>query len=255
MSHNAVRRPPGGGPGARRPAVLARRDGAAAARPHLVYRQLRTLIVRGQLSPGSRVVEVDIASRLGVSRTPVRSALHRLQAEGYVVATPSLHQLRLMIAPLTREDARELFHIVAELEGLAARRSAGLPRAARTTLADELTTVNDAFGKAAEARAPNHNRLFELDERFHRLYVEAGAGPRLLALHDAVKPQAERYERIYVSLLAREIHTSVAEHRTITRAIRDGATDAAQQAVQINWRNAAERLGRVIASAGERGQW
>ncbi|HET7564995.1 MAG TPA: GntR family transcriptional regulator, partial [Gemmatimonadaceae bacterium] len=49
------------------------------------YEQLRTLIVHGRLAPGSRVIESDIAERLGVSRTPVRSALHRLQQEGYIV--------------------------------------------------------------------------------------------------------------------------------------------------------------------------
>ena len=85
--------------------------------------------------------------------------------------------------------------------------------------------------------------------------MEAGAGPRLLALHDAVKPQAERYERLYVSLLSRDLVTSATEHAAIARAIRSGKADAAQAAVQNNWRNAAERLGSVIESVGERGSW
>ena len=230
----------------------ARRDVPSS---RAVYHRLRTLIVTGRLAPGSRLVETDVATRLGVSRTPVRAALHRLQAEGYILGSPGIQQTRPTVAPLTREDARELFHIVAELEGLSARLAAMRPPAERAVLAAELTAVNEAFRKTAEARVPEHRCLFELDERFHRLYVEAGAGPRLLALHDAVKPQAERYERIYVSLLTREIATSVAEHRTIIKAIREGRADDAQQAVQTNWRNAAERLGRVIESAGERGQW
>lgn len=211
--------------------------------------------MRGQLAPGSRLVETDVAKRLGVSRTPVRSALQRLQQEGFIVDTPSLQQSRPTVAPLTREDARELFHIVAEIEGLAARWAAGQDVDDREQLADNLAAINDQFRKAAEARHPNHNRLWELDERFHSCYVEAGAGPRLLGLHKAVKPQAERYERLYVSLLAREITTSVSEHSAIVRAIRSGNEDAAQLAVQSNWRNAAERLGTVIDSVGERGRW
>ena len=226
-----------------------------AARPELVYRKLRELIVRGQLAPGTRIVETDVAQRLGVSRTPVRGALQRLQQEGYILDSPSLQQSRPTVAPLTREDARELFSIVAEIEGLAARFAAQRPAAEREKLVADLTAINDQFRKAADAKQQNHNRLWELDEKFHRRYVEVGAGPRLLALHDAVKPQAERYERIYVSLLSRDLTPSVAEHLTIIKAIKGGNADVAQQSVQTNWRNAAERLGSVITSAGERGQW
>ena len=85
--------------------------------------------------------------------------------------------------------------------------------------------------------------------------VEAAAGPRLRALHDAVKPQAERYERLYVSLLSRGLAPSVQEHAAIIRAIRGGDPDQSQRAVQTNWRNAATRLGQVITHVGERGQW
>lgn len=226
-----------------------------AARPELVYRKLRELIVRGQLAPGTRIVETDVAQRLGVSRTPVRGALQRLQQEGYIVDSPALQQSRPTVSPLTREDERELFSIVAEVEGLAARMAAQRPSVEREKLAAELTAINEQFRKAAEAKQHNHNRLWELDERFHRCYVEAGAGPRLLALFEAVKPQAERYERIYVSLLARDLSPSIAEHTAIIRAIKTGNADAAQLSVQTNWRNAAERLGNVITNVGERGQW
>lgn len=233
------------------------RGGAAkrGARPELVYRKLRELIVRGQLAPGTRIVETDVAARLGVSRTPVRGALQRLQQEGYIIDSPALQQSRPTVAPLTREDARELFSIVSEIEGLAARFAAQRPAAARDKLATELTTINEQFKKAAQARRPNHNKLWELDEKFHRRYVEVGAGTRLIALHDAVKPQAERYERLYVSLLARDLTTSYVEHNAIVRAIKSGNMDGAQAAVQNNWRNAAERLGSVIENVGERGQW
>lgn len=226
-----------------------------SARPEFVYRKLRELIVRGQLAPGTRIVETDVANRLSVSRTPVRGALQRLQQEGYIIDTPLLQQSRPMVAPLTREDANELFSIVAELEGLAARFAGSAPHDRREALADELTSINEQFKRAADAKQQNHNRLWELDERFHRCYVEAGAGPRLIALHNAVKPQAERYERLYVSLLSRDLTPSVMEHGAIIRAIRSGKPDVAQAAVQTNWRNAARRLGAVIENVGERGRW
>jgi DNA-binding GntR family transcriptional regulator len=228
---------------------------ARGARPTVVYHALRALIVRGQLAPGSRIVETEVASKLRVSRTPVRGALQRLQQEGYIVDAPSLQQSRPTVAPMTREDALELFSIVAEIEGLAARYAAALGDVARTKLTTSLTTINAKLERAARARQPKHDLLYELDEAFHRGCVTAAAGPRLRALHDVVKPQAERYERLYVSLLSRGIAPSVAEHKSIIRAIKAGDADAAQRAVQTNWRNAAERLGKVITTVGERGQW
>ncbi len=236
-----------------RPAV--RRAGKRTARPEQVYQKLRSLIVRGQLAPGARIIETDVAARLGVSRTPVRGALQRLHQEGYVVESPRLQQSRPLVAPLTQEDARELFSIVAEIEGLAAREAAGLSASDREALFKDLTRINEEFKRVSQARIPDHNRVWELDETFHRRYVDAAAGPRLLALHDAVKPQAERYERLYVSLLSRDIGLSATEHGVIAKAIRSGNADAAQFAVQTNWRNAATRLGSVIESVGERGSW
>ena len=224
------------------------------ARPQEVYERLRALIIDGRLAPGTRLVETDIASRLGVSRTPVRGALQRLQQEGYVVDSPTLRQTRPTVAPLTSDDAHELFVLVGALEGLAAARAALGTPAERTALATELAEINDAFRSAATASRPDHGRIFELDERFHRCYMQA-AGRRVRSLHDTVKPQAERYERLYVSMLTPELHTSVVEHRAIIRAIRAGDAPAAQAAVETNWRNAAERLTAVVTATGERGSW
>src|SRR5258705_385629 len=104
-------------------------------RPQQVYERLRALIVDGRLAPGARIVETDVASRLGVSRTPVRGALQRLQHEGYVVDSPTLQQTRPTVAPLTSEDALDLFLLVGALEGLAAFRAALGAPADRSALA------------------------------------------------------------------------------------------------------------------------
>src|SRR5678810_521418 len=98
------------------------------SRPEQVYARLRDLIVQGLLSPGSRIIETEIAGRLGVSRTPVREALQRLQQEGFVTGAPGAQQSRLTVAPLTRADVHELLNIVGELEGLGARWAASAAR-------------------------------------------------------------------------------------------------------------------------------
>ena len=224
------------------------------ARPQQVYERLRELIIDGRLAPGARIVETDVAARLGVSRTPVRGALQRLQQEGFVVDSPTLQQTRPTVAPLTSEDARELFLLVGALEGLAAHRAALGTLPQRAALAASLADINDAFASAATAKRPDHGRIFELDEQFHQRYMSA-AGPRVLSIHATVKPQAERYERLYVSMLEAELQTSVVEHRAIVRAIRSGNAPGARAAVETNWRNAAERLAAVVAASGERGSW
>lgn len=219
------------------------------------YDQVRELIVWGRLSPGSRIVESEIADRLGLSRTPTRSALHRLQQEGYVTAFNRGKERRLIVAPLTQDDARELFHIVGQLEGLAARATAELVPAKRAEVVKRLQELNRELAQAARQTRPDPLRIFDLDTAFHRTYVESGAGARLLALHDAIKPQAERYIRIYISSLVDEIRTSVEEHDAIIRHIGDGDSLAARQAVDTNWSNAALRLSKVIGTLGERGSW
>lgn len=219
------------------------------------YDRLRELIVWGRLAPGTRIIETDVAARLGVSRTPVRGALQRLQQEGYIVASGSGAQSRLAVAPLTKEDARELFGIVARVESLAARWAAARDGTARRQLVDELAARNEQLLEEARQQRPDHQRLFDIDQQFHQAYVNVGGGPRLRALHAAVKPQTERYIRLYVSALVDEIDKSVDEHQHVLDAIRDGDRGAAEHAVEQNWQNAVDRLCSVIDSLGERGAW
>jgi len=236
-------------------------DAASAAeaphgsRPDQVYARLRDLIVQGLVAPGSRIVETEIASRLGVSRTPVREALQRLQQEGYVMGAPGAQQSRLTVAPLTRDDVYDLLNVVGALEATAAYDASQLDDGARKVLARDLRAANQEFHRTAKAAPVDHARLYDADERLHRAIVEASAGPRLLALHDAVKPQAERYIRMYISMLTGDIRSSVDEHEAIVGAIEGGRAAEAQEAVLTNWRHAADRLAHVIAVAGERGSW
>ena len=220
-----------------------------------VYEKIRDLVVRGRLAPGARLVEAQIVSRLCVSRTSVRAALQRLQHEGYIRGATSGTNTRVTVAALTSADAVELFRMVAEIEGLAAESAAQVAGTPRRALVAELTRVNSEYRRAAAGSRPDGDQLYTLDTQFHCLYVEAGAGPRLLALHQAVKPQIERYVRIYQTILTEEIQTSVVEHSAIVAEIATGSGRGAQDAVRTNWRNAAARLRLVIDARGESGSW
>lgn len=248
---------PARGPRPALPKASMNATGAARSRSQVsdAYERLRESIVHGLLAPGSRVIESALAERLGTSRTPVRSALYRLQQEGYVVASRGGARTRLTVAPLTKEDGRELFWIVGELEGVAADRLARRPADERRRLAEELRAINGELLAASRDAPPDPGRIFALHTRFHQHYVDAGAGPRVRAMYGTVKPQAERYRRLYSTALGGQIDASLAEHEAIARTIAEGDPAAAEASVKANWRNAADRLARVIDQVGERGSW
>lgn len=231
-----------------------RHDGAADLATQ-VHRKLRSLIVLGQLAPGSRVVESAVAERLGVSRTPVRGALQQLQREGFVVSREAAKRAQLTIAPLSREDGRELFWVVGELEGLAAHLAATLPDPEREGLARQLGDINEALRSESLAARPDPHHIFDLHTRFHQSYVDAAAGARLLGLHEVIKPQAERYRRFYSTALGGAIGPSLDEHEAIIGHIAAGRAEEAARAARQNWRNAAERLVHTIDQQGELGGW
>jgi DNA-binding GntR family transcriptional regulator len=219
------------------------------------YAKLRALIVEGKLAPGTRIIEADIAARLGVSRTPVRSALHRLQQEGYVNELEGGRRARLMVTPLTRHDAAELLHLMGQLDGLAGFEAARLPEGERRRLAEEMTAINARLESLQTTERPDPNAFHDLDGAFHDAYVDAAAGPRLRALRTSIRPQTDRYVRVYVTAMTGEIGVSVEEHQRIIGAIVAGEAALAQQSIEDNWRNASLRLGSVIERLGERGSW
>ncbi len=213
------------------------------------------MIVRGRLSPGTWMIEADIADRLGISRTPVRGALHWLQREGYVVSSGKGSKSRMVVAPLTKEDARELYAIIGHLEGLGARQTAQLNSSTRLKIVRELKETNGALRELCRAKRSDANRIFELDLSFHRIIMEASAGPRLIEIHRTIQPQAERYWRLYAGAILDKLDLSIAEHNGIIKALASGDPNKAEIGLQVNWRNGVERLSAVIDSLGERGSW
>ncbi len=219
------------------------------------FHEIRELIVHGRLSPGSWIVEADLARHLSMSRTPVRSALHLLQREGYVIEHTNVRKSRMVVAPLTKEDAGELYLVIGHVEGLAGRRTAMLPKDRRTEIALRLKGLNQQLRDILQAKVPGEGGIFDIDRSFHRTIVESGAGPRLLTLHKSIEPQAERYWRLYASSIINDLHLSVSEHDEIIAAVVAGDPDGVERALQTNWQNGCARLARVIDIFGERGSW
>lgn len=219
------------------------------------FREIRELIVHGRLSPGTWILEADLAERLNMSRTPVRGAIQWLQREGYVLEHRNVSKSRMIVAPLTKEDANELYMIIGSLEGIAGRGVAQLPVAQRKQIVGQLRGLNGRLDAIASGQSCYPGEIFEIDRDFHRLMVKYGAGPRLTALHGGVEPQTERYWRLYASSIIQDLHISVEEHKEIINAVETGDADAIDVALKQNWLNGAKRLGHVIDIFGERGSW
>lgn len=219
------------------------------------YLRIRELVVHGRLAPGTWIVEGDLCEHLNMSRTPVRGALYLLQREGYVIDHRNGSKARMIVAPLTKEDANELYPIFGRIEGLAGRSAAAMAQPARKDLAAKLKQINQKLALIAQERSYNGLDIFNLDHEFHRMVVSAGSGRRLKALHQAIEPQTERYWRLYASSIVGELRHSVAEHEEIIAGLEGGNPDRIERALQANWENGCKRLENVIDMYGERGSW
>jgi DNA-binding GntR family transcriptional regulator len=234
-------------------------EASGARRQHgssvlVALHHIRQLIVEGKLSPGTWIVEGELAKRLHLSRTPARAALQWLQQEGYVRVHRTANKSRMIVSSLTKEDAGELYAVIGRLEGLAGRITAGLPKAERMAIVEKLKGMNQQLARIRK-NPSEQGKIFEIDRAFHRLMVESGAGPRLKGLHKTVEPQVERYWRLYASSIIGNLQSSIDEHNEIISALIAGDADRIERALQVNWENGCVRLGHVIDVFGERGSW
>jgi DNA-binding GntR family transcriptional regulator len=223
---------------------IVRQGKTRGFRVALAYNRLREMIVWGTLAPGMRLVESELMTQLDLGRTPIRTALHRLQSEGFVVGTGKGKE-SLRVSPLTRTDATDVFEIVGALESIAIRHAAALDRPRRVALAARIRERNVALTRAARADRPDQHRIYDLDAEIHRAFIEPGAGPRVARELGTMKLQAERYMRLYIRAFG-DMRPSIAQHDRMARAIRAGDPDAAAAVVREQWEGAAARLGDEI---------
>jgi len=107
-------------------------DGTPLSRAN-VYDRLRDLVVRGELAPSTRLTEPMVAERLGISRTPARQAMHRLQLEGLLVPDGGGERPRVAVAPLDADEATEVYRTTGMLESASARGGRSASRSASAT--------------------------------------------------------------------------------------------------------------------------
>jgi DNA-binding GntR family transcriptional regulator len=187
-----------------------------------VYNYLREGILSGKIKSGDRLVESDLAERIGTSRTPVREALHTLEREALI---ESLHRVGYVVRPISELEVSELCQIRLALEALALRWAlrkdpARLARAMRKNLSRCEQQV-----AAGDLKA-----FIELDAQFHDLISEVADSNRLKEMTNSIRRYMLRY-RIQSIYTEDNVRRAIAGHQALLKAIEDDDKKAAQRAL------------------------
>ena len=190
-----------------------------------VYNSLRDAIVVGTLSPGERLKDTELEAWLGVSRTPIREALLRLERAGLVNAIPGK---ATTVAPFDPTATVSTQQVVASLHELAARLA--VPQITDTQLAD-MKVANEHFAQALDDS--DVAAAIDSDESFHQTFVAASGNALIAELLDQVTPVLHRVE--WMRFASREARKSVAQHEEILRLAHLRDVEGTAAACRENW--------------------
>ena len=198
-----------------------------------VLNKIRENILTGRYPAGSKLDQKALATELGVGLIPVREALRRLEAEGFILILP--HR-GAFVAELSIAELEEIYLIRENLEGLATRLAA--PNLSSETLR-ELSTMIEDMESATAAR--DFGKLLILNRTFHFLIYDASERPLLSQMIGGSWDRSSRYRYIYTYLPERQIQ-ALGEHKEIYGACLNGDAARARHAVQNNVRQTVEGI-------------
>lgn len=200
-------------------------------------------IISNDFAPGERLDEVQLATRFGVSRTPVREALMQLNAIGLVEIRPRRGAIVVDPGP---HRVFEMFEVMAELEGMA-----GSLAARRLTDADRAAILAAHADCDRSSSAGNSDTYYYDNERFHKAIYTAShsgfLGEQCVALHRRLQP----YRRLQLRVRNR-VTTSFAEHGAIVEAILAGDAEGARTLLRQHVSIQGERFGDLVATLASR---
>ena len=192
-----------------------------------VYDVLRAEMARGGLQPGAFLDLNDLASRLGISRTPLREALLHLESQGFVTVLP---RRGFRLNALTLEEIRHFYEIIGALEA-AALRSVG-PSLGAADFA-RMRALDAAMAEAVTAR--DFDRYYEANLAFHDVYLCRSDNARLVSQVHLLKQRLYDWPRRETMVQAWEQH-SVVEHEDLLRLLEQGEIDrAARHLQEVHW--------------------
>jgi len=199
----------------------------------IVFETLREAILTGQLKAGERLMEVQLAEEMGVSRTPVREAIRKLELEGLVVMIP---RKGAYVADISTKDIADVFEIRSALEALAAA------LACERITEDELEELERLLVKIAECAEKNDlETLVQLDTQFHDILYRASRNDRLVQIINNLREHIQRFRTSSLATPGR-MRETVEEHKALVEAISSRNVELAQRLAQEHIENAENRL-------------
>lgn len=206
----------------------------------VVYITLRKAILKGEFKPGERLMEITLANRLGVSRTPIREAIRKLEHEGLVVMIP---RKGAQVAKITRQELNDVLEVRTSLEALAA-----------SCACERITAEQLVMLKKAEEHFTSLidngdlTALAEADVAFHDVIYQATANRRLISILNNLREQMYRFRIEY--LKEQNVRRSLAsEHEAITKAITAHDSKEAMRVVTEHIENQKQAIDRGIQEA------
>lgn len=185
----------------------------------VVFNTLRQAILRGEFKPGERLMEIQLANKLGVSRTPIREAIRKLELEGLVIMIP---RKGAEVADITEKSLRDVLEVRKALEELAVQLAC--EKITQEEL-EELEKAGENFKKVLK-RSKDITEVAEADVRFHDVIYMATDNQKLILLLNNLREQMYRYRVEY--LKREEAHPQlIAEHAEIIEYISKGEKKAA----------------------------
>ena len=208
----------------------------------VVFNTLRQAILRGELKPGERLMEIQLANKLGVSRTPIREAIRKLELEGLVLMIP---RKGAEVAEITEKNMRDVLEVRKALEDLAVQLAC-----------DKITKEEiEEMKKAAEdfkkiLKSKDITEIAEADVRFHDIIYMATDNQKLIQLLNNLREQMYRYRIEY--LKKKECYPQLLnEHQTIIDAIAGHDKELATKFTSQHIKNQAETVVGTIREKEE----
>ena len=204
----------------------------------IVYEQLKRQILTGRITPGTRMMEVELADEMGVSRTPVREAIRKLEKEGLVTIEP---RRGAYASDISVKDMVDTLEVREDLEGLAAALAA--ERMTEEQI-DELVKITEGYSEAI--LNSDTEKIIQYDEKFHKHIVSCSGNKTLIQLSEIVQELALRFRYIYYDDFSRYENMPV-EHRQIIAAITSGDADTARMSADSH----VKKLKEFVIREGE----
>lgn len=203
----------------------------------VVFNTLRKAILTGRLKPGERLMEVHLANKLGVSRTPIREAIRKLELEGLVIMIP---RRGAEVAQITEKNLKDVLEVRRALDALS------VELACDRITEEEILTLKEACDDFERAvRGKDVSVIAKADVALHDIIVKATGNQRLQQLINNLAEQMYRYRFVYIKDESQH-DKLIAEHKEIFESIAERNKERASRAAKIHIDNQEKSIIRQI---------